>query len=343
MSDRRQPRKAIQRLVLATVLWGVSFPTMKALAMTQQQMVGLDVSWFIASLGTVYRFGIAALVLLLLSARTLKSMTRLELSQGSGLGLFGGAGILLQMDGLAHTSASTSAFLTQCYCLFVPLWVAARSRRWPPPRVFLSCALVMAGVAALAKVDWQDFRLGRGELETMGASMFFTGQILWLERPKYAANNVDHITLLMFAVMTLLALPVAAATTPRAGHWLELYSTAPSLGFLGMLVLFCTLGAYRLMNRWQRHVGATQAGLIYCAEPVFASAFALCLPAWFSEWAAIQYPNETLTGSLLLGGAFITVANIIIQLPAAQTGSIIGTSGMLVSEAGSRSSLSKKE
>src|SRR5262245_61369679 len=126
MSSPAQSFKAIQMLVLATVLWGISFPTMKALAMTQLPLVGTDGSWFIASLCVVYRFGIAALVMLLVSARSLGTMTRLEVAQGLGLGLFGGAGLLLQMDGLSHTAASTSAFLTQCYCLFVPLWVACR-------------------------------------------------------------------------------------------------------------------------------------------------------------------------------------------------------------------------
>src|SRR5207244_8370873 len=67
----------------------------------------------------------------------------LELEQGLGLGLFGGIGILLQVDGMACTSASTSAFLTQCYCLWIPAWVAWREKSLPPVKVFLSCVLVI--------------------------------------------------------------------------------------------------------------------------------------------------------------------------------------------------------
>jgi hypothetical protein len=70
-----------------------------------------------------------------------------------------------------------------------------------------------------------------------------------------------------------------------------------------------------MMNHWQRHVGATLAGLIYCIEPVFASAFALFLPGWFSEWAGVRYPNETVTLNLLLGGGLITLANVLVQWP----------------------------
>jgi len=150
-----------------------------------------------------------------------------------GLGIFAGGGILLQVDGMAYTSASTSAFLTQCYCVIIPLWVAWRERRWPPPIALLGCALVVAGVAVLANVDWRNFRLGRGELETIAASVLFTGQILWLERPQYSRNKVNHFSLVMFAVMSLVCLPVAVLTTQQPADWLWAYSSPPTLGFPG--------------------------------------------------------------------------------------------------------------
>jgi hypothetical protein len=68
------------------------------------------------------------------------------------------------------------------------------------------------------------------------------------------------------------------------------------------------------MNSWQPKITATEAGLIYCIEPVFGSIMALFLPAWFSLWAGIGYPNETATVSLLIGGGLITGANLLIQL-----------------------------
>jgi drug/metabolite transporter (DMT)-like permease len=119
----------------------------------------------------------------------------------------------------------------------------------------------------------------------------------------------------MFAAMAAVNLPVALASTREPADWLQAYSSAPTLGFLGILVFLCTFGGYLLMNRWQRGVTVTQAGLIYCLEPVFASGFALFLPAWFSTWAAIDYANEKLTLSLLVGGGLITAANVLIQLP----------------------------
>lgn len=307
--------RAAQILLLCTALWGLSFPAVKALLAAQQVLVPDAGSWFAAGLCNFVRFGVAALVMLIFSARTLKHFTRSEVWQGFGLGAFGGLGILFQVDGLSYTHASTSAFLTQCYCLLIPVWVALRDRRWPAARLFVSCALVVAGVAVLAGVDWRSFKLGRGELETLLSSVLFTGQILWLERPRFASNNVSHFSLVMFATIALVCLPVVIAQAPAADAAWRAFSTAPTLGFMAILVVPCTFGAYLLMNHWQRHVPATHAGLIYCLEPVFTSCYALFMPGLFSMWAGIQYANETLTPTLLWGGALITAANALLYLP----------------------------
>jgi hypothetical protein len=97
--------------------------------------------------------------------------------------------------------------------------------------------------------------------------------------------------------------------------------TSPAwLGFTVTLTVVCTLGAFGLMNAWQPKITATEAGLIYCVEPIFGSLAALFLPAVFSAWALINYPNELATWTLLVGGGLITAANILIQLkPAGKT------------------------
>lgn len=300
-------------LLLANACWALSFPGMKALGLVQQPLLPEASSWFIASLSLVYRFGAASLIVLFVCRRTLRGLTRLEVKQGVGLGGFAAAGLILQMDGLAYTSASTSAFLTQFYCVLIPIVVACRERRWPSGAVMLAVVLVLAGVAILSEVNWQNLSLGRGEWETLAASTIFMGQIFWLQRPEFKRNDVGRFTLVMFVTITLACAPVAALTTQRAGDWITAYANAPSLALIGTMIVFSTLGGYGLMNRWQPLVSATQAGLIYCMEPVFASLFALFLPAWISSWSGIHYANETLGFNLLLGGGLITVANAMIQ------------------------------
>jgi drug/metabolite transporter (DMT)-like permease len=80
------------------------------------------------------------------------------------------------------------------------------------------------------------------------------------------------------------------------------------------LTVFCTLGSFSLMNAWQPKITATEAGLVYCVEPIFGSLMALFLPAMLSVWAGIHYANEQATFHLLVGGGLITAANILITL-----------------------------
>jgi len=310
-------------LVAGTALWGISFLIIKAIFLKQDQLVPGAPSVFLASLVVVARFGIGAIVVLAFCARTLRTITRAEIWEGVGLAFFGGLGILFQMDGLAHTSASTSAFLTQFYCLLIPIWAAVTQRALPTFAVIVSSALVLAGAAILANFNLREMRIGRGEAETLIASTFFAGQILWLEKPEFAHNRTSHFTFIMFAGTALVALPVALFYAPSAGGaFARAYTDSSVLIMTSVLVLFCTVAAYGLMNIWQRHITATEAGLIYCLEPVAASAFALFLPAMLSRLAGIQYANEHITRDLLLGGGLILTANVLIQIEAARRGKL---------------------
>jgi drug/metabolite transporter (DMT)-like permease len=305
--------RAIRNLLLCTLFWGLSFPVMRALAFAQQNLLPDASTWFFTSLGVMYRFGLAGLIMAPFCFRDLKQLTRREVEQGGMLAFFGAGGILLQMDGLAYTDASISAFLTQGYCVFIPLWVVLVKRRLPGMKAFLCIVLVLAGVAVLAKVNLHSFKLGRGEMETLLASLMFTGQILSLEQPRYAENRSTNFSIVMFLLMALLSAPLVWATAPNDAACLHAYASLPTCGFLAMLVLLCTLISYTVMNRWQKHVTATEAGLIYCIEPVCASLLALFLPGIFSAWAGIQYANEEFTSRLLIGGGLITAANVLLQ------------------------------
>lgn len=303
----------MQMLMLCTLLWAVSFPAMKALALTQQKLLPQSGSWFFTSLSVTYRFGIAGILVALLGWRPLRTLRRREVEQGLVLALFGGLGILFQMDGLAYASASTSAFLTQGYCVFIPIWLALGQRQWPTRKTFLCIALVVAGMALLAGIKIHSLKLGRGEIETLLASLMFTGQILGLNHPRYEGNRTLCFTAVMLLGTALVSVPFVIATAPDAAACVRVYDSLAAVGLLAIIILFCTLAAFLMMNFWQHHVTATEAGLIYCVEPVFASALALFLPGVFSAWAGIDYPNEMITPKLLLGGGLITAANVLLQ------------------------------
>ena len=303
-------RTAVWRLMLATAAWGLSFPTAKAVMEAQAASAPGHAEWFHAALILFNRMALATLIMLALLGARRRGFTRLEMRQGLELGLFGGLGMLLQTDAQNYIAASTSAFFTQFTCVFVPLTIALRSRRMPSLLVIAACALVMAGCVMLSGVELGKIHLGRGEWETIASAALFTGQILCLERVRFHGNDSGRTSTVMFAVKgALLSAFVIAGCSRAAVH---IYTSPAVLVLTAILAVVCTVYSYYTMTHWQPRVTSTQAGLIYATEPVFASAWALFLPGWFSGFAGISYANEHLSWQLFAGGGLILAANLLL-------------------------------
>lgn len=307
-------RRAVLWLMAGTAAWGLSFPVQKMLTLLQAERVPGAGSVFLTSWIICVRSFMAAAVLLLWKPKLLSGMTRLEVRQGLLLGGAGGLGLVLQADGLAHTQASTSAFLTQAYCVILPLWHCFSRRTAPGVKLTVCTGLVLAGITVLSGLDWKTMHMGRGEWETLASSLVFTFQILLLEQPRYQKNRTLPVTLLMFLGFALWSLPLAVWTAPQAGDLWRAIASPVAFAHLAVLALACTVFAYGIMNHWQPKVSATEAGLIYCVEPVCTALYALFLPGLLSLWTGVAYPNETVTPTLVTGGLLITAANILLQL-----------------------------
>lgn len=299
-------------LILACAFWGLSFPLMKALHVEQAARMPGVPTWFLASWLQFARFGLGAVMLLpFLIGRA--GPTRAEIRQGAELAFWGGFGMWLQADALAYTDASVSAFLTQAYCVFLPLWASLRLRRRPARRVVVATVLVVCGGAVLSGMRPDQLHLGRGELETIAAAFFFTFQILALENPRCDGNRGLSVTFVMFLGTALLFVPITAVAAPKLSDCVVAGASLEALGLVGALGLVCTVAAYLLMNTWQPRVSATEAGLIYTTEPVFTAGYVLFLPAVLGTFIGGDYQNESLSVPLVVGGAFIVSANLLMQ------------------------------
>ena len=174
----------------------------------------------------------------------------------------------------------------------------------------------------LSGVGREGLGFGVGEWQTIGAAALFTGQILCLERGGYSQNQMRNVATVMFAVKALVFLPVVllgAAGSRTVQPWIAalgevvaIYTNPAMLGMMLVLTLFSTVYGYATMVCWQGRVSATQAGLIYATEPIFATVWALFLPEWFSFLAGISYRNEVLTPAFLGGALLIVAANALL-------------------------------
>jgi len=308
-----QAGRAVTFLVAAMLLFAVSFPLIRALSLVQQERAPQISTWFVSSVVVVLRFLLGGAVLSIVSPRSLRAITRSEWTQGIGLGVLCGAGIPWQVDGLSYMPASVSAFLSQGYCVWIPLYVAASARRMPSFPLLLSAGLVLSGIVVLSGVNLASLRPGRGELETLAFSVFCAAQILWLERPRFRDNRSTTITILMFFVTGFIVAPVAIVSSGGLEPWQELATLPRFVETILVLAVLCTAAPFLLMNHYQKHVTATEAGLLYCAEPIFASLLALFVPGLLAAWMGSPYANETPTARLLAGGGLITAANVWVQ------------------------------
>jgi drug/metabolite transporter (DMT)-like permease len=310
-SLRRPSALRFALLALVVACWGeaVGFPLMKAFAL-RAGLVAPGVSgWFMTALLLTGRFLAAALVLLCFER---KLPSKSELAQGLWIGGFAGAGHILQTDGLNWTDASTSAFLTQGYVVVLPILAAIEGRRRPERRVLWAVLFNLIGLAVLARFDPSRLTLGRGEGETLLAALLFAGQIFSISRPRYARNEAGPVTLVMFLTVGLGSIPLAVATG-HSSDFDRLTASSALWSLLGLLTLLSTLLPFVLMNRYQRHVSSSEAGVIYGAEPVFASLLALCLPAVLSPIAGVVYANERLSLRLVVGALLVTLAPLLLR------------------------------
>ena len=316
-SQRLEPRpqrlRALLLLVGTCALWGLSFPIMKALGLELSARAPGISTWFVAATTVAIRFGSGSL---LLSLSGFARPSRGELTQGLLLGVFSAAGMLLQMDALNFSAASTSAFLTQGYIVILPVVGALTARALPRAKTVLCILASTSGLFVLSGFDWAHLRLGRGETETLLAACSFAVQILSLDAPRFRANRARVVTAVMFACVAALALPLALGTMRGWSELGLLFGTSFSLSMLFVLSVPCTVIAFSWMNRYQPEVSASEAGIIYGAEPLFASVLSLFLPGLFANWAGVQYANEELTLRLVIGGGLVIAANVLLQMGA---------------------------
>ena len=115
--------------------------------------------------------------------------------------------------------------------------------------------------------------------------------------------------------VAVLILPVSLVCMRHPAELSLLVSTPLSLALLFILSVPCTVVAFSWMNRYQPQVSASEAGIIYGAEPLFTSLLALFLPGVLAGISRIQYSNERLSARLILGGGLVVSANVLVQLP----------------------------
>jgi len=241
------------------------------------------------------RFTIASVALLLLSPRAIGRLSRERRRQALVLGGLYGVAQILQTAGLAHTAASVSGFITGMYVVATPLFAAVLLRTRIGAMTWIAVLLAVTGLGVLTLGGVSGLGVGYGEALTLVAALIYALHIVglgaWSESRD--ALGMAIVQCMVIAAICWVAAAPGGIVLPETGaDWLSVFYMALVAG-----------AAALLGQTWaQAHLPPTRTAIIMSMEPVFAALFAVVLG------------GESATARMLLGGALVLSAMLIVEL-----------------------------
>ncbi|WP_167760895.1 DMT family transporter [Geodermatophilus sp. DF01_2] len=283
MTTFARPRVLVPVLALSfvTALWGSTFFMSKGVVTRHDPLTMLAI-----------RFGMAALVMWLVRPRCLRGLSRTTWLRALVLGSIYGVAQIPQYYGLRLTSASEAGFLIGTYAAFTPVFAYLIFRARSSLPTLAGVLLALAGLAVFALQDWQ---FGLGESLLLTAAALYGLQIVALGAWSLPGQAWALTTIQMIAITVVVGVPalVIGVDMPTSRvDWLV-------IAYLALVASALAIG----VQTWaQSRLAATHAAVIMAAEPVWAAGL------------AVLFTAEVLTGRLLVGGAMLVIANVVVTL-----------------------------
>lgn len=249
--------KWIALLLLATAIWGSTFALMKDLLGSLDTFALLSI-----------RFSIAALIFGAYLAAAGKRFSAGEIRAGAIAGIAMFAVFATQVFGLNFTTATSSAFITGLYVIFVPVIYSLISRKLPEKKVALAVIVVVAGLWLLTGYSGT---VNRGDAITLLTALSCAVHINLLASytRKYDVANLVFLQIATVAILSSAIMLFSGSVPP---------SLSPeSFLSLSFLAIFATCFAFFVLNAAQKRMGASEVALILTAEPIFAALFAFLI------------------------------------------------------------------
>jgi drug/metabolite transporter (DMT)-like permease len=242
---------AIISLFLVSVVWGATFPLIKA-SLT-----------YISPLGFLtLRFLIGFLLLTAFLFKYLKESKK-AIIPGLILSIFLFLGYFFQTVGLKYTSSSHSGFITGLYVVFTPLFAIFILKERISIKVATAVALSLIGLYLLSNMSGE---INFGDFLTLICAIAYAIQLVLVT--KYSRMyNPNTLTLLELGFVFVFSLGGWSAE----GFQIQ-WSTLMIFGVV-FTAIFATALAILVQTHAQRVLPSSHAAIIYTAEPIFAGIF----------------------------------------------------------------------
>jgi drug/metabolite transporter (DMT)-like permease len=285
MTQRRTTLLATLALLAMTACWGSTF------FLIHDLLDRVPVVDFLA-----VRFTVASVAMLAVAPRAIGRLSPQKRRHAIVLGLLYAGAQILQTAGLATTAASISGFITGLYVVCTPLFAALLLHTRIGRMTWVAVALAIAGLGVLTLGDVSaGLDVGYGEALTLVAALVYALHIVGLGAWSTARDALG---------MSVLQIIVIAVTCSVAAAPGGIVLPSGAADWLSVLYMALFAGAAALLGQtWaQAHLPPTRTAIIMSMEPVFAAFFAVLLG------------GEDPTARMLLGGALVFSAMLIVEL-----------------------------
>lgn len=297
--NSRTQLKGVLLLLLTSLIWGSSFVSQSVGSETVEPFTFMAIR-------TLMGATVLLPFILIRDRVTAKKMTREQIEErkktdkktiayGAIIGIFLAIATNLQQYAFNYSTAGKIAFITAMYMFFVPIAGLFMKKRIPLV-TWLCIVMGFTGLFCLCFKGGDDFTLNTGDVITLICAVFFTCQILLIEKFSQACDGIklscaQFYTAGFISLVLMLIFDNPQLTGIKHAGIALLYSGIMSCGI-----------AYTLQVVGQKYCEATIASLLMCMESVFAALSAAIL---------IQ---ERLTGREILGCVIMFTAIVVSQL-----------------------------
>ena len=256
---KKQKKIARIGMVITTMIWGITFVMVKdALNDAGPYMFSF------------LRFGLAFLIGVIYSYKTLKLVSKEDIIAGliCGIALF--AGYAFQNFGLMNTTPTKSAFITSVSVLIVPLLLVVFNIQKVKIRIWIAVSLATLGLYLLILPGEGGINIG--DLLTFCCAISFALHIIIQDN--YLKKQVPILPFfcVQLSCVTLISFLNAQFFEPQTIIWSQRLIIA-----IIITGVFATFIAFLIMIWAQKILNPSETAIIFSMEPVAAALFAVLL------------------------------------------------------------------
>ncbi len=268
-------------LILVTLIWGGTFPVIKA---------GLsDIS---PLLMVVVRFFLAFLFFLPVIIKKRILLTKGIIKAGLILGFFTFIGYGMMTIGLTMTTVAKSSLISYGYALVTPILQFLLLKKKVSPINLIGLVIAFTGMLIFTSPSASGWNMGDSITVLVALGYAFTVVLLDKYSRIYDVEVLTGIQFFFTAVFSVMLIPFFETPVfiPTVNLFIALF----------YLVIPGTVGALYLMNRYQKGTTPVRAVVIYALEPVIAIILGYFFLAEYIGW------QELMGGVIILAGVLFS-------------------------------------